>query len=338
MKLVVQIPCLNEEQTLPAVLKTIPKKIDGIDSIEVLIIDDGCTDKTVEVAKAHGVKHFVHHPRKKGLAKSFHDGVNKALEMGADIIVNTDGDNQYPQERIGDLIRPIMEGRADMVIADRQTQSIEHFSAGKKFMQKLGTKVLNLAAGTKVPDAPSGFRAYSRDAIMQLNIVTRFSYAMETLIQAGNKRLIIESIPIVTNPKTRESRLFKSSWEHVRKSGSAIVRAFIMYRPYFVFVTIGVMLLLLGLIPFARFVYFFLNGDGQGHLQSLVAGSVLLGGSFLMFALGVIADLIRINRVLIEDMLEHAKRTRFDKPAAIQAAPKPQLAAPKLQTTKAVAR
>lgn len=314
MKVVVQIPCLNEEETLPAVLKTIPQKIAGVSSVEILIIDDGCTDKTVEVAKAHGVKHFVHHARKKGLARSFHDGVLKALEMGADIVVNTDGDNQYPQERIADLVQPIIAGKADIVIADRQTQKIAHFSPAKKLMQKVGTRVLNMAAGTSVPDAPSGFRAYSREAIMQLNIVTRFSYAMETIIQAGNKQLAIESMPITTNPKTRESRLFKSSWEHIRKSGGAIVRAFIMYRPYVFFVTSGVALLVLGLVPFARFLYFALvEHDGSGHLQSLVAGSVLLIGAFLMFALGVIADLTRINRALLEDLLEQTKRARFDK-------------------------
>lgn len=315
MKVVVQIPCLNEEQTLPLVLKDIPKKIPGVDSVEILIIDDGCTDNTVAVAKAHGVTHFVHHAKTKGLARSFHDGVLKALEMGADVVVNTDGDNQYPQERIPDLVAPILANKADIVIADRQVTKIEHFSLGKKIMQRVGTTVLNLAAGTKVPDAPSGFRAYSRDAIMELNIVTRFSYAMETIIQAGNKRLVIESVPVITNAKTRESRLFKNSWEHIRKSGSAIIRAFIMYRPYVFFVTLGILLLLAGLIPVGRFLYFFLfeHGESSGHIQSLIFGSVLLIGSFLSFAMGIIADLIRINRTLTEELLEQVKHARFDK-------------------------
>lgn len=315
MKVVVQIPCLNEEQTLPLVLRDIPKKIPGVDSIEVLIIDDGCTDNTVEVAKAHGVKHFVHHAKTKGLARSFQDGALKALEMGADVLINTDGDNQYPQKRIPDLVAPILALKADIVIADRQTSTIKHFSPGKKLMQRVGTKILNVAAGTKVPDAPSGFRAYSRDALMQLNIVTKFSYAMETIIQAGNKRLVIESVPIITNAKTRESRLFKNSWEHVRKSGSAIIRAFIMYRPYVFFVSLGVFLLIGGLIPISRFLYFFLfeHSESTGHVQSLVFGAVLLIGSFLSFAMGIIADLIRINRQLTEDLLEQAKRARFDK-------------------------
>ncbi len=314
MKLVVQIPCLDEEETLPLVLKTIPKKIAGIDEIIILVIDDGCTDKTVEVAKKLGVKHFVTHPKTKGLARSFHDGVMYALSLGADIIVNTDGDNQYPQEKIGDLVKPILDGQADMVIADRQVQSIKHFSRGKKIMQAFGTKILNAAAGTKVPDAPSGFRAYSREAIIQLNVITKFSYTMETLIQASNKRLAIASVPITTNPKTRESRLFKSSWEHIYKSGSAITRAFIMYRPYVIFNTLGILMLVAGFVPFVRYLYFFLVDKTPGdHLQSLILGSVLLIAAFISFTLGIIADLTRINRVLNEEMLEQVKRTRFDK-------------------------
>lgn len=313
MKVVVQIPCLNEEKTLHLVLESIPKQIDGVDSVEVLVIDDGSTDKTIEVAKAHGVKHFVLHPQRKGLARSFHDGVMKALEMGADIVVNTDGDNQYPQERIPDLVQPIIAGKADMVIADRQTSKIKHFSLGKKLMQRVGTRVLNLAAGTKVPDAPSGFRAYSRESLMQLNIVTRFSYAMETIIQAGHKNMSIASVPIKTNPKTRESRLFKSSWEHIRKSGSAIVRAFIMYRPFVFFMTLAAILFLAGIFPFGRFIYYFLFDNTGGHVQSLLLGSVLLVGSFISVALGIIADLIRINRTLIEENLEQIRRARFDR-------------------------
>jgi glycosyltransferase involved in cell wall biosynthesis len=313
MKVVVQVPCLNEEETLPLVLASIPKKIPNVDSVEVLIIDDGSTDKTIEVAKKYGVKHFVFHPQRKGLARSFHDGVMKALEMGADIVVNTDGDNQYPQERIADLVQPIIAREADIVIADRQTSKIKHFSLGKKIMQRVGTMVLNKAAGTKVPDAPSGFRAYSRESLMQLNVVTRFSYAMETIIQAGHKNMSIVSVPIKTNPKTRESRLFKSSWEHVRKSGSAIIRAFIMYRPYVFFLTLGTVLFLAGIFPFGRFLYYFLIDGSGGHLQSLLLGSVLLVGSFIAGALGIIADLIRINRTLIEENIEQARRARFER-------------------------
>lgn len=311
MKLFIQVPCLNEESTLPLVLKTIPKKIKGIDHIELLIIDDGSTDKTVDVAKKLGVKHFVLHSGNMGLARSFHDGVNYALEHGADIVVNTDGDNQYPQEKISELVQPIIRNEAEIVVGDRQTSTIEHFSPVKKMLQRVGSWVVNKAAGTNIPDAASGFRAYSRKSLMRLNIVTTFSYCMETIIQAGNKRLAITSIPITTNEKTRESRLFKSTWQHVRKSGSAIIRAFIMYRPYAIFGTLAITLLIIGLVPFARFILFVIDGTSGGHLQSLVVGIVFLIGSFLSVTLGIIADLIHINRILLEDQLEHAKETRY---------------------------
>ncbi len=306
MKLFIQIPCLNEAETLPLVLADIPKSIPGISSIRVLIIDDGCTDETVAVAKKFGVTDFVYHHGNQGLAKSFRDGLWYSLEHGADIIVNTDGDNQYPGGSIADLVQPILDRAADFVIADRQVQSIPHFSRSKKLLQRFGTNVLNLAASTNVPDAPSGFRAYSREAALRLNVVTRFSYAMETLIQAGNKGIAIASVPITVNPKTRESRLFNSSAEHVFKSGMAIIRAFVMYRPYALFVTLGWIMLLAGAIPFVRFLS--LDQGGNRHLQSLIFGTVLLTAAFISFTLGVIADLIRINRTLIEDNLELAKR------------------------------
>lgn len=313
MKLVVQIPCLNEEETLPLVLSSIPKKIEGIDEIVIVIIDDGSKDKTIQVAKDYGVKHFVRHSRNMGLARSFHDGVNYALSIGADIVVNTDGDNQYPQEKIGDLVKPIIDGKAEIVVADRQTSKIAHFSPAKKLLQRFGSYVVNKAAGTKIPDAASGFRAYSRYSLTRLNIVTTFSYCMETIIQAGNKRLAIASIPITTNPKTRESRLFKSTRQHVMKSGSAIIRAYIMYRPFTLFGSLAISFLVLGLIPFIRFILFVLEGTSSGHLQSLIIGVVFLIGSFLSFALGIIADLIRINRILIEQELEQIKEVAYQK-------------------------
>lgn len=312
MKVVVQVPCLNEEETLPLVLESIPKKIPGVDEIIVLIIDDGSTDKTIEVAKKYGVKHFVKHARNQGLGRSFHDGVQKALELGADVVVNTDGDNQYPQNRIGDLVQPIIHEKADIVIADRQTSKIAHFSAGKKLLQRLGSAVVNKAAGTQLPDAASGFRAYSRESLIRLNTITRFSYCTETIIQAGNKGLKIESIPVETNPKLRESRLFKSTGEHVRKSAVTIIRAYVMYKPYMVFGVLGFILFLLGLIPFARFVILSLHdGSTGGHIQSLLVGSLLMISAFLCLVLNVIADLIRINRVLTEDNLEQTKRLRY---------------------------
>jgi glycosyltransferase involved in cell wall biosynthesis len=312
MKLVVQVPCYNEEQTLPLVLETIPKKVAGIDSIDVVVIDDGSTDKTVEVAKKHGVRHFVIHKQNMGLARSFHDGVNYALSIGADIIVNTDADNQYPQDRIGDLVQPILEGRADIVIGDRQTQTIAHFSPIKKFFQRVGSKVVNKAAGTDLPDAASGFRAYSKEALMRINIVTSFSYCMETIIQAGNKRIPIASVKVKTNPKTRESRLFKNMWQHMYKSGAAIVRSYIMYQPHLIFITLGTTLLIGGLIPFVRYGIIYLTGDrGGSHFQSLLLGTVLIFASIIAFALTVIANLTHTNRTLLEDNLERTKRLQY---------------------------
>ncbi|MGI8879040.1 MAG: glycosyltransferase family 2 protein [Jatrophihabitans sp.] len=314
MRLVVQVPCLNEEQTLPAVLRSIPHQIPGIDEIIVLVIDDGSTDRTVAVARQHGVTHFVRHARTRGLGRSFHDGVQRALELGADVVVNTDGDNQYPQERIPDLVAPVVAGTADIVIADRQVHLIQQFSKPKIALQRLGSRVVNRAAGTRVPDAASGFRAYSRDSLMLLNTITRFSYCMETIIQAGNKRLKIDSVAVTTNPQTRESRLFTSTSQHVRMSAGAIVRAYIMYKPYAIFTFLAAVFGALGLVPFVRWgILQIVDDTPGGHLQSLLIGTVLLIMSFLSVILGIVADLTRTNRTLIEDTLEHTKKMRFGK-------------------------
>lgn len=314
MRVFVQIPCLNEEETLPLVINSIPKEIPGVDELHILVIDDGSTDRTVEVARSLGVEHFVIHARNMGLARSFSDGVDYALSHGADIVVNTDGDNQYPQDRIPDLLAPIIAGEADIAIADRQTATIKHFSPFKKAMQRFGSGVVNKAAGTKLPDAASGFRAYSRNALFQLNVVTQFSYCMETIIQAGNKRLRIASVPVETNAKTRESRLFKNIWQHMFKSGTAIVRSFLMFKPHVVLMTIGIVMGIIGLIPMVRWFVFFLLGDGAGNMQSLLLGVMFMLGSFLSFVLLVIADLQRTNRVLLEDTLERVKRIEFGGP------------------------
>lgn len=313
MKVFVQIPCLNEEATLPLVLADIPKKIKGVDSIEILIIDDGSSDKTVEVAKKLGITHFVYHTRNMGLARSFRDGVDYALSHGADIVVNTDGDNQYPQERIGDLVQPIIHGRADIVVGDRQTARIAHFSPFKKLMQRFGSWVVNLAAGTDIPDAASGFRAYSRGSLMKLNIITQFSYCVETIIQAGNKGLKLDSIKIETNPKTRESRLFKNSFQHMLKSAEAIIRSYLMFKPYILFNTLGVIFLVAALIPFINFGINYIQGDSKGHIQSLIFGSSMLVGALLSFALLGISDLLRINRTMVEDQLERTKEMQYKK-------------------------
>ncbi len=312
MRVFVQIPCLNEEETLPAVLSSIPREIDGVDELEILVIDDGSTDKTVEVAKAHGVTHFVTHSRNMGLARSFRDGVHYALEHGADIVVNTDGDNQYPQDRIPDLVAPVVAGDADIVIADRQTATIAHFSPFKKLMQRVGSEVVNTAADTQLPDAASGFRAYSRESLYRLNVVTEFSYCMETIIQAGHKRLRIESVPVVTNPKTRESRLFKNIFQHMGKSGTAIVRSYLMFKPHVVFATMTAVFAVLAAIPLLRFlIEWLVGGDTSGMVQSLIFGSIMSVAALLSLALGVLSDLQRINRVLLEEQLERIKEIQY---------------------------
>lgn len=312
MKVFIQVPCLDEEATLGAVLSSIPTAIEGVDEIEVLVIDDGSTDRTVEVARAYGVTHVLRHTRTMGLAQSFRDGVHYALTHGADVVVNTDGDNQYPQERIGDLVAPILERRADIVIADRQTHTIAHFSPFKKAMQRFGSWIVNRAADTELPDAASGFRAYSRDALLKINVVTQFSYTMETIIQAGHKRLEIVSVPVTTNAKTRESRLFRNMFHHMGKSAAAITRSYLMFKPLVIFATLAVVLGALAAIPLVRYlVVWFGPGDASGHIQSLVLGAILAVAALLSAALGVLSDLQRTNRVLLEDQLERLKRLEY---------------------------
>lgn len=314
MKLFIQIPCLNEEQTLPMVLEHMPTSIPGIDSIELLIIDDGCSDRTVEVAKSLGVRHFVHHAKPMGLARAFRDGVDYALKHGADIVVNTDGDNQYPSETIGELVQPIVRHEADIVVGDRQTAKIAEFSAFKKLMQRFGSWVVNKAAGTHIPDAASGFRAYSRNSLLKLNIITEFSYCMETIIQAGNKRIAITSYAITTNPKTRESRLFSNIFEHMAKSGGAIIRSYLMFRAHSIFKWATVIFAVLGMIPFVRYLVFLLQGESGSHVQSLLVGIVLLVCALISLMLLIISELLRIQRKLVEDQLERSKEILYSAP------------------------
>ncbi len=307
MKLIVQIPCLNEEQTLPQTIADIPREIPGIDVIELLIIDDGSTDRTIEVARELGVHHIVINKINMGLARSFRRGIEAGLKAGADIIVNTDGDNQYCGADIALLVEPVVAGRADLVIGDRQTAKIEHFSPFKKLLQWLGSGVVRKLAGVWVPDAVSGFRAFSRDAALRLNIVSSFSYTIETVIQAGKKDMAVLSVPVRTNSKTRESRLFKSIPKFIERQLSTIFRMYAMYQPLRVFVLIGLVLCVIGLIPIARFLFFYLIGDGGGHIQSLILGGVMLMMGFMSFLAGMVADLISFNRQLLEMVLEKVR-------------------------------
>jgi len=312
-KLIVMIPCYNEAKTLPLVIKSIPKKIPGIAKIETLVVDDGSTDRTFQAARKLKVNHIIRHINNKGLARSFADGLELALAKGADIIVSTDGDNQYPQKDILKLIRPILQNKAKIVIADRQTDKIAYFSPGKKLFQKLGSWVVRQASGVKVPDAVSGFRAYSRQAAQQINITTDFSYVIETIIQAGKKKIPIVSIPIKVNPQTRESRLYNGMWSHIKNSAATIVRVFTMYEPLKTFSYIAGVVFLAGLFLGARYLYFNFLGRSGAHLQSLLLAAILLIVGFQIFLIGLVADLIAGNRKLMEKILNTTKKTEFKK-------------------------
>ena len=303
MKLIIQIPCLNEEETLPVTVKDLPTSLPGVTSIEYLIIDDGSSDRTIEVAKELGVHHVVGFKGNRGLAKAFQLGINSCLDRSADIIVNTDGDNQYCGEDIAKLVAPIVNGEADIVIGDRETHTIEHFSPLKKWLQRHGSFMVGQFAGVDIPDATSGFRAFSREAALDLNVISDFSYTLETLIQAGRKGLKVVSVPIRTNQKLRESRLFKSMFQFLKRSGATMIRVYTTHSPLKVFLTLAVVALLLGAIPFTRFLYFVAIGEGDGKIQSLIFGLVLAVISGFLATLGVLADMITANRKLIEELL-----------------------------------
>jgi len=312
VKLIVQIPCYNEEQTLTETVADIPRQIEGIDRVEVLIIDDGSSDRTVEVAREIGVDHIVRNKRNIGLARTFRKGMDACLVRGADIIVNTDGDNQYSGADIPKLIEPILAGRADIVIGDRETHKIGHFSPVKKFLQWLGSGVVRKLAGIWVPDTVSGFRAFSREAAIRINVVSSFSYTIETVIQAGKRQLTVDSVPIQTNPKTRESRLFKSIPHFVQNSLGTMVRMYAMYQPLRVFFYLGAAMTVIGLLPILRFLFFYFTSGGAGHIQSLLLGSVLIILGFITFLVGLVADLISFNRQLLEMTLERVRRLELD--------------------------
>lgn len=302
MKLIIQIPCYNEAETLEITLNDLPKHIDGIDTIEYLIINDGSKDNTVEVAKNWGVHHVVNFKRNKGLAKGFMAGLDACVKLGADIIVNTDADNQYCGADIETIVRPIIEGKADIVIGERPIDEIEHFSPLKKKLQHLGSWVVQKASKTTIPDAPSGFRAYSKEAAMRMNVINEYTYTLETIVQAGRNRMAIMSVPIRTNPELRKSRLFSSMFGYIKKSMLTIIRAFMMYRPMKFFVTIGVICVLLGMIIGGRYIYFLSIGQGGGHIQSLILASMMIIIGVQTAIVGLQGDIIAANRKILEDI------------------------------------
>ncbi len=307
MKLIVQIPCLNEEQTLPEVLRAIPRSIPGVDVVEVLVIDDGSSDRTSAVARLHGADHVVRFTQRKGLAYGFMAGVDAALRLGADVIVNTDADNQYPADAIPALIAPILRGEADMVIGDRGVGEVAHFSWTKQRLQMLGSWVVRKVSGTRVPDTTSGFRAMSREAALRINIVSEFTYTLESIIQAGKKKLAVTSVPIHAQ-ETRPSRLFGSTAEYVKRSAATIVRIYAMYEPFKVFMILGGVLFAGGFVLGLRYTYFWWMGEIRGHFQSAILSVLLLILGFVTIQWGLMADLIASNRKLIEDVLYRVRQ------------------------------
>ncbi|MCL6432449.1 MAG: glycosyltransferase family 2 protein [Anaerolineae bacterium] len=303
MKLIIQIPCYNEELTLPKTLRDLPRRLPGMDEIEFLVVDDGSSDRTAEVARELGVQHIVRFARNRGLAAAFVAGLEAALKAGADIIVNTDADNQYCGEDVARLVQPILEGKADIVVGDRGVADLEYFSPAKRLLQTMGSKVVEWAAGIPIPDATSGFRAFTREAALRLTVLGEYSYTLETLIQAGARRMAVVFVPVRTNPQTRRSRLIRSVSSFLAISTVTIGRFYVMYRPLRIFVAAGATLLTAGLALSARFLYHYLNGQGSGHIQSLILAAILIIVSFQVFLIGLIADLVRLNRKLLEEVL-----------------------------------
>ena len=307
MKLVIQIPCYNEEKSLPVTINALPKHINGVDEIEVLIINDGSTDNTVEIAKKLGVSHIVEMPHNCGLAKAFITGLNASLHFGADIIVNTDADNQYNANDIEKLVNPIINGEADIVIGARPVEKIKHFSILKKFLQKLGSKVMRLISSTEVQDAPSGFRAFSKNAALQINVFDNYTYTLETIIQARAKGLTVKSVSVEVNPDLRNSRLVKNNFDYVRRSVFTMIRMFLIYRPFRFFSIIAGIFLLSGILLGCRFLYYYFLSSGNGHVQSLILSAILLITSVQFLVIAVVSELFSINRKLLEDIQKRIK-------------------------------
>ena len=309
MKLIIQIPCLNEESTLPRVLAQLPRELDGFESVEWLVVDDGSTDATARAAREAGADHIVRLTNNKGLAAAFQAGVDAALKLGADVIVNTDADDQYRAADIPRLVEPILSGRADMVVGDRRVETIEHFSATKKLLQRLGSWVVRRASGTSVPDTTSGFRAYNREAALQLLVVSNFTYTLESLIQAGKTLVAVEHVPISANPQLRESRLFGSTGSYVRRNAVAVFRAYVLYEPLRVFTIAACVFAVGALAAWSPFLIdWIVNGDSSGHVQSLILGAVLAVIAVQMFGLGIIGDALAGQRVIAQRVFERVRR------------------------------
>jgi glycosyltransferase involved in cell wall biosynthesis len=311
MKLIIQIPAFDEESQLPITLSELPREVPGVDSVEWLVIDDGSSDRTVDVARENGVDHIVRLTNNKGLAAAFQAGLDACLKLGADVIVNTDADNQYHGGDIPKLVAPLLAGDADMVIGDREVAQVEHFSPLKKQLQRLGSAIVRRASETTVPDTTSGFRAYNREAALQMNVVSKFTYTLETIIQAGKMLVAVEHVPIRTNERTRDSRLFPSMWAYVRRNAISIFRIYAMYEPLRFFLAAAGVAALGATVIWARFLYFFLSGEGSGHIQSLILGSTLFIVAVQLAALGVVGDIMAGSRVLQQRILERVRRVEL---------------------------
>ncbi len=309
MKLIIQIPCYNEAETLPVTLSQLPRALPGIDAIEWLVVDDGSQDHTAEVASQFGVQHIHRFSHRVGLARAFVTGLDLALRAEADVIVNTDADNQYDARDIPHLIRPILEHRADLVVGDRGVANLANFSSAKRLIHRLGSWIVQLASGARVPDATSGFRAFSREAALRMTVLSEFSYTVETLIQAGQRNLKVAYVPVRTGPKLRDSRLVRSIPHYLAQSIVIIIRAYTMYHPIRIFLVFGLVFILIGLAPTVRFLYFYLIGDGTGHIQSLIFAAVSMIVGFQVLLIGLLADLIGFNRKILEEVLYRLRRS-----------------------------
>ncbi len=312
MKVIIQIPCFNEAEVLPQTLALLPRQLAGVDVVEVLIIDDHSSDGTVAAARAAGANHVICLPHHMGLAGAFKEGLDACLRLGADIIVNTDADNQYHADDIARLVQPILDGTAEIVVGDRGVATLPVFSPVKRKLQTWGSKVVSEASGLRVPDATSGFRAMTREAALRTNVLSNYSYTLETLIQAGNNKMAVVSIPIRTNPPTRPSRLMRGIGEYLKHSSATILRSYTMYRPLRVFFIIGIIMLALGMVGVIRFLVFYFQGEGDGHVQSLIVSAVLLIAGFQTWLIGLVADLIAFNRKILEEILYRLRKLSMD--------------------------